>query len=121
MSCMSSVNQLGRPNGLCKHGPGFKGHFASRLQLLSHGLVIALVHCVCYMTCTVLYSAMYMYSIVRGNACEMTEVKGESTRRFWMPVSGVIHEPQSMTSDVQARRVMWERFSWLIWRRITAI
>ena len=32
----------------------------------------------------------------------MAEVKGESTRRFWMPVCGVIHEPRSVTSDVQA-------------------
>ena len=32
----------------------------------------------------------------------MREVKGQTTHRFSMMVSGVIHEPRIVTSDVQA-------------------
>ena len=43
----------------------------------------------------------------------MTEVRGQTTRRFCnflRPVSGVIHEPRSVTSDVQATTRATARF-----------
>jgi len=34
--------------------------------------------------------------------CEINEYKSQNTRQFLMPVSGVICEPRSVASDVQA-------------------